>query len=271
MEFRDVIALDNMVAFLNDCKEMGVKAITWTGGGDPLVYPHIYEACSILHDSPIKMGMLTNGQNLKGKVAQLLSESASWLRISIDGYDDESYAKYRSIPIGRFSKLMKNMEKFISLDGGCTVGVIMNVDQNNASEIFDTARRIKAIGVKSFKIAPITLSSDYGRNEDMIQNLKDSVKEQHRKCIEELASESFEIVEVVSNMTDYFFPKASWCPITQIAPILGADMKLYDCCNRMYNPMAVLADLSEIRMKDFWHQNKSIFFRTSPKSHCLHH
>ena len=41
---------------------MGVKAINWTGGGEPTLNPHLGDAISLVGEkSKIKMGMFTNG------------------------------------------------------------------------------------------------------------------------------------------------------------------------------------------------------------------
>ena len=41
MRVADEIPLDKMNEIINDCAEMGVKAITFSGGGEPLLYKGI--------------------------------------------------------------------------------------------------------------------------------------------------------------------------------------------------------------------------------------
>ena len=41
---QDQIPWEKMQEIISDITEMGVKAVTFSGGGEPLVYPHIVEA-----------------------------------------------------------------------------------------------------------------------------------------------------------------------------------------------------------------------------------
>ena len=72
---------EKAMEILDDFKEMGVKAVTYSGGGEPLVYPHIIEMMKKTLDYGIDLSMITNGQNLNGEKAELLAK-AKWIRIS---------------------------------------------------------------------------------------------------------------------------------------------------------------------------------------------
>ena len=49
----------------------GVKAVTFSGGGEPLVYPYITETMEKVLDAGIDLSIITNGSMLKGRNAQL--------------------------------------------------------------------------------------------------------------------------------------------------------------------------------------------------------
>ena len=107
-----MIIKEKMMEIIDDIIEMGVKAVTFSGGGDPFYYPHLVEAVRKLVQSPVKFASLHNGSRLQGELAELFAFYATWLRISIDGWDDKSYAEYRGVPMGEFSKVMSNLNNF---------------------------------------------------------------------------------------------------------------------------------------------------------------
>ena len=44
MEMKDVIPRDKMMEIIDDLGEMGIKAVTFSGGGEPTIYPHLEES-----------------------------------------------------------------------------------------------------------------------------------------------------------------------------------------------------------------------------------
>ena len=62
-----------MLEIIDDCIDMGVKAITFSGGGETLIYPYIVDVLKKLQDSPIKFATLTNGAILKGKGTEIFA------------------------------------------------------------------------------------------------------------------------------------------------------------------------------------------------------
>src|SRR3970040_1990843 len=50
----------------------------------------IVETVKKLSQTPVKFASLTHGARLQGEVAEIFAHYGTWLRISIDGWDDES-------------------------------------------------------------------------------------------------------------------------------------------------------------------------------------
>jgi len=88
----DEIPWPKMQELVCDFKQMGVKAITFSGGGEPLYYPYIAETIERLIKADIKVAVITNGSLLNGKVAKILSRGASWVRVSMDAAYASGYA-----------------------------------------------------------------------------------------------------------------------------------------------------------------------------------
>src|SRR5271169_2265587 len=131
MNVSDYIPKEKMMEIMDDIEEMGVKAITFSGGGDPFCYPYLLDTAKRLSKTNIKFASLTNGSRLQEEIAEIFAHRATWLRISIDGWDDESYSSYRSVPYGEFSRVMKNMEDFKKIGGACYLGVSLIIDRRN--------------------------------------------------------------------------------------------------------------------------------------------
>jgi len=64
-----------LLNFLKDCTDLGVKAITWTGGGEPTLHP---DFSKIIKNQTMDQGLLTNALNIPTYNPSILS----WIRVS---------------------------------------------------------------------------------------------------------------------------------------------------------------------------------------------
>ena len=272
MRRADFIPKDKMMEVIDDLVDMGVQAVTFSGGGEPLCYPYILEAVRKLSKSSIRVASLTNGSRLTGEVAEFLAYHAVWVRISIDGWDDESYSGYRRVPGGEFSRLINNIETFKAMGGGCYLGISLIVDRFNARHVFELTGRMKNAGADSVKISPCIVSNDGDENNSYHAPIFEVVKEQVRLCLEELADEHFEIYDSYHEMDNKFHKDYQWCPYLQILPVIGADLNIYPCQDKAYNlKEGLLGSIRERRFREFWFQDKKTFFKINPSLQCMHH
>src|SRR3989338_3799807 len=272
MNKRDFIPKEKMAEILDDLVEMGVKAVTFSGGGDPLYYPYLLDAVKKLAQTPIKFASLTNGARLQGEVAEIFAHRGTWLRISIDGWDDESYSFYRGVSKGEFTKVMKNMENFKRLGGPCYLGVSFIIDKHNAGHVYTFIKKLKDTGVNSVKVSPCIVSNDGAENNAYHRPFFDLVKEKAKKAIEDFADNTFEIFDAYHELDVKFKKDYTWCPYLQILPIIGADLNIYPCQDKAYNlDEALIGSIKDQRFKDFWFTDKNKFFKVNPAKVCNHH
>jgi len=272
MIIRDHISKEKMFEIIDDIVEMGVKSITFSGGGEPFCYPHLLEAVKRLSESSVKFAALTNGSKLHGEVAEFFAHHAVWLRISMDGWGDESYSAYRNIPHGEFRKVIDNIRNFKKYNGRCYLGVCIIVDKRNASHIHELICKLKNNGVDSVKVAPCIVSNSGSENNEYHKSIFGQVKEQIAKVSEEFKDEDFEIFDSYHQQLETFRKEYSWCPYLQVLPVIGADLNIYPCQDKAYNlDEGLIGSIKDKRFKDFWFSDKNKFFTIDPSRVCNHH
>jgi len=272
MVMRDSIPRERMMELVNDFATMGVKAVTFSGGGEPFLYPHLTEACEGLIKHGIKFASLTNGSMVRGKIAEIFAHHATWLRVSIDGYDAESYAKYRNVSLNEFDKVMGNMKNFQALGGSCYLGASFNIDRSNCTRVFEMASRLKDIGVRSIKLSPCIMGNSAQQNNDYHQPFYESTKDLCRKTVFELNDANFEVHDCYHLLDTTFHKDYHWCPFIQIVPVIGADLNVYSCRDKAYNlESGYIGSLKNQSFRDYWFSNKNQFFTIDPSRDCNHH
>jgi MoaA/NifB/PqqE/SkfB family radical SAM enzyme len=272
MKIKDYIPEHKMMEIIDDFEHLGVKAVTFSGGGDPFCYPYIIKAVRKLHKAGIKFACLTNGSRLQGEVAEVFAKKATWIRISIDGWDNESYSEYRGVAPEEFNRVIRNLENFSKLRPKCYLGVCIIADQKNAAKLYGLISTLKDSGVRSVKIAPCIVSNDGKENNMYHEPIFSLVKKQVNTAIENLSDRTFEIFDSYHTQLNTFQKNYKWCPYLQILPVIGADSNVYSCHDKAYNlDNGMLGSLKGQRFKDLWFSNKRIFFSIDPSMHCNHH
>ncbi|MFH1326496.1 MAG: radical SAM protein [archaeon] len=267
----DQIPYEKMMEILDDFNSMGIKAITFSGGGEPLVYPHIVEVLKKTIEYGIDLSIITNGQNLSGEKAELLKD-AKWVRISADYCDAKTFANIRKIPEEKFYEVKNNIQNFAKIKSpDCVLGVNLVISEINQDRIYDGIKFFKELGVDHVKVAPVWMKGF----EDYHNLFKEKVIKQIKKAKQDLISDSFAIHD---NYESYFEVEGttkrtySKCYVMQTIPVIGADQGVYFCHNKAYSKDGKLGSIKDQSFKRLWFsdESKKIFCSFNPKESCNH-
>lgn len=266
---KDFIPLEKMLEILEDIKDMGVQAITFSGGGEPFTYRYFSQTIKKLIEYDIPFASLTNGSRLSGEIAELFAHHATWLRVSIDGWNDESYARARDVKVGEFSKIIDNMKNFSALGGRCALGVSFIVDNQNYTHTYEFVKLIKDTGASSIKISPCVVSNHAQENDNYHQPLFSEMQEQIKRARADFEDSNFELYDSYHLFGEEIDKKYRWCPFQQILPVIGADLNIYPCQDKAYNlDNGLVGTIKDKRFKDFWFNDKEKFFKINPSCDC---
>ncbi len=271
MNLNDSIPREKMMELLDDCISMGVKAITFSGGGEPFCYKYMKDSVEKLAQSPIKFAALTNGSLLSGEIAELFSHNGTWIRISMDGWDDRSYVEYRGCRFGEFSNIISNMEQFKKIGGPCYLGVNIVVDQKNCDYLYGLISHLKDIGVDSVKTSPCIVSNSGIKNNQYHSGIYSKVKEIIQKAKADFEKPGFELFDSYHGQLETFEKQYDWCPYIQLVPVIGADLNLYSCHDKAYSRSGIIDNLNDKSLQDAWFSDQKKFFRIKPCRDCNHH
>lgn len=268
---QDQIPWDKMQEIIDDIGDMGVKAVTFSGGGEPLVYPYIVQAMKGVLDKNIDLSIITNGQLLKDEKAEILTR-AKWVRVSFDSANAETYARTRSIPEKAFDETCGNIEHFAKIKGeDCELGINFVINHENADQVLEMAKLTKQLGVNHIKFAARVTKDLF----EYHAPFKESVIEQLHKA-EELNGDGFRVINKYEGDFDsalVFSRKYEKCYINRIFCVIAADSRVYFCHDKAYVASGVVGDLSNQSFKDLWFSPEVIkrYRDFDPCKECNHH
>ena len=271
----DEIPKGKMLEIIQDMSDMGVKAVTFSGGGEPLLYPYIEETMDRVLKAGIDLSIITNGSLLSGERARLLA-NAKWIRISVESVNDNAYCEVRGIKKGAFNQLCENIRNFAKIKkDSCELGINVVVGKDNYKEIREMACLMRELGVNHVKFAPLITNdtSEYHRD------IKEEIIDVLEKLQKELMTDRFKIIDLYTGdfaNSVIFERQYSKCPIKELVCVIGANAKVYYCHDKAYLSNGAVCDLSEQSLKDAWYSDavtklfKNFDARKCCKQHCVY-
>lgn len=267
----DEIPRAKMLEILRDIKNMGVKAVTFSGGGEPLVHPNIAEILQKTLDSKIRLSMITNGLALKGKPAEILRK-ADWVRISLDYHNATLFNIIRNRPKGCFYETIENLKRFAKTKNkDCDLGVNCVVHHLNYKHLYQIAKLCKKIGVDNLRFAPVW-------KKNFLEYHK-IFKDEAIKQIERAKKLQDESISIGSTYERYFEGNTggekrgySRCFYMEMVPVIAADQNVYTCHNNAYEPGGKIGSIKNQSFKKLWFSPKTarFFKRFNPGKVCTH-
>ncbi|MBD5448786.1 MAG: radical SAM protein [Lachnospiraceae bacterium] len=269
---QDYIPWEKMQEIISDMADMGVKAVTFSGGGEPLVYPYIVETMQSILDAGIDLSIITNGQLLKGERADILSR-AKWVRISFDSACEETYAKVRQVSLTAFDEVCDNICRFSEIkQNDCELGINFVINHENANQVYDMAKMVKKMGVNHIKYTARVTKDLFAYHE----TFKDDVIKQIHRAKEELEEDGFRIINKYEEDFDsaLIFQRCyEHCYINRIFTVIAADSKVYFCHDKAYVKDGIVGDLREQSLKKLWFSEETVkrYREFDPREECNHH
>ncbi len=163
---------------------IGVRAVEFCGGGEPLLHPNFNQAVRKLHDRGISLGILTNGTVIPDERAQLLTRYCSYIRVSVESGSERVFNRVkrpRSKAAG-FERVLANIRRLLfhrhAQKSRCQISYKYTIDKNNADDIEKAIQLAKEIEVdsiqfKAIRNVPSELTIDEKREiNDEIQRLR---------------------------------------------------------------------------------------------------
>jgi MoaA/NifB/PqqE/SkfB family radical SAM enzyme len=209
---------DLLIKLVSDLKSLGTKTITFTGGGEPLLYSWFPEAVELVKKHDMGLGLITNGV-LLNRWNYLIKEF-TFIRVSLDASTKQTYEEVK----GRdyFIRVIDNVA--YAVGKGPTVGLSFVVCNGNKSEIPTVKLLGKELNVDYVQIKP--LSGTY---------------------LEDITGDSITIY-TQRHQVESELP----CHIAGLVGIVGANGDVFYCCQKRGLEEGLLGNLGEDDFPVIW-------------------
>jgi MoaA/NifB/PqqE/SkfB family radical SAM enzyme len=260
-----MIPVEKVYEILEDCADMGVKAMQFTGGGEPTVHPHHDEIFARTVELGMDLALVTNGARMTDKAIAALVKGGKWVRVSIDAGDPNTYKEVREVSDKMFDRVWRNIAKLAAARNAAEetdllIGLGFVVTPDNWKEVYSFVERAVESGADNVRISAM-FSNEEGTHDPYAEECSKLLREVHKDF-----GKKIKVFDMFSDRLDDLAEKSpdySHCPYMKLNVYIGGDQNIYSCCNNAYNLIGLMGTIKDKTFKEFWFSEENIKKYTS--------
>lgn len=263
---------ERLLRLIDELAALGARAISFTGAGDPLVYPYMAEVLRRIREAGIKTGVTSNlAMPLKDETIQELAQ-CSWVRWSMNGGTEDVYMRVHR-PRGNragesFFASQANVKRILqAMRDRSRLNASFVVHESNATNTAPAVALAASLGVSSIAFRPDT---PFDREATPLsysgQTLHDILRAK-----QEYESATFQVhvnedrLEDVRKLGD---PELV-CFYSNHSTYIAANGDVYPCCYTRYDKRYVMGNILDRDFSEFWNDpRRREFYRALSYDAC---
>lgn len=136
------------------CAEAGVKALVFTGGGEPLLNAAAAEAMVLARALGLDVGLFTNAVLVSDANAAALAGACSWIRVHLDAVTPELYQRRHGLPPAALERVRQGLRRLTAAATAADVGIGAVVNRETVGELEGLVRTARQTGCQFFQAKP---------------------------------------------------------------------------------------------------------------------
>lgn len=236
---------------IEDLRELEVRGIDISGGGEPLMHPALPRFIEEFHSNGFDVGLVTNGSRLNhtgrnssaAKIRNAILKNCTWCRISVDAGSQVVYEKmHGKTPAVNFAVLLESIKilcsEKVKSGSNTTIGVSFLLTPDNYLDLIKSVCLFREVpGLDYFQIKPIVIPPcDRINHPNMIfwdRRLFDAlitVKAYEKKSFR-IYTLGFKFIDMLLNEAEGLPFKKCWAH--PFYPTICADGTVVVCCHML--------------------------------------
>lgn len=149
----DLADTDLVIRALEQARAAGVQGIVWSGGGEPTLHPDFDRITESASELGFDQGMYTHGGHIHEWRGFQLARRFTWVVVSLDRADAESYRAYKGGGMRGFERACQGIKNLVG--GPCTVGVSLLLDADTWRDMPQAISLTHALGADYVTFRPM--------------------------------------------------------------------------------------------------------------------
>jgi radical SAM protein with 4Fe4S-binding SPASM domain len=260
----ETIPLTVLKAALNDLALLGVRSIVISGGGEPLVYPHLDEVIDEAASLDLRIGVVTNFIAANDRIITSIANHVDWIRISINAASPAVYDVVQGVQSDVWPKLLQKIDRLAQektrKGSKLTIGAGFIVQKGNYRDVGDFLDLCQQLALDYAIYRPVQKSSptaslaadSLGLTATQLHELDLIVNRRLPKLDsgETIPNNLEKILDLFLQLeAAKHYPR---CLSTYVESAIGADGHVYPCCQHVGNSILACGDLQKKSFPEIW-------------------
>ena len=244
------LELETIKRTIVEASKLGVKGISFSGGGEPLAHPEFFNILKFSNENKIDCGLITNG-SLIFKNVDVLAKNLQWVRISMAGGDKESYEAVQGLD--HFDRVLTNIALLRATSKSLNIGIRILVTPKNLNSLIYFSDLIDEMEIDYLQLVPDQYTDDGGSfwNASETQEVFDKVGLVLKKNKTRLLTTTF-----LETQTDLEYPSTCYAHFFQT--VITAEGNLIFCKNSRGVDKWILGNINNNTLTEIWNDPKTL-------------
>ena len=245
-----------LIEAVGEAHQIGLKAVTIVGDGEPTMHPRFVEMLDALGKLGIDIGIFTNMSTHKPETLEALIKHCFFLRCSIDAARPEVHAQMHGTD--DFDRVIANLRTVVARRGAArtpVIGVQYVVNHHNVTDLPYAAEFYRDIGTDYLTIKPAyknELNPAHEENEvkpaDALRYMQQAKRfESDRFKVYAKVPQFLETLQFKTNDARYY----KKCLATPLSPYLDEDGKV-EMCGNLKGRGFTMGNIHTSSFQDIW-------------------
>jgi GTP 3',8-cyclase len=267
------LPIDLAKEIISQAAQLGVRALTYTGGGEPLLHHGLGELLRHGQSLGSQNGLITNGLAFTTQKAKEVLHLLNWVRFSIDAGSARVYKNSHGQGANKFSLVWNNLRDAVSVRN--KLGTATNIslsylvfeadppDFRLAADLA-MAAKVDLLLFKPGRLLDRSLPAGTGFAIAKLAKAWQALRELKM-------SHPFADHIAITRFDGLLGASSSQCHGQQWTTSVGSDGKLYVCCEHKYDPRFLLGDLKTSPLKEIWESaaRRLALEKLDPRAACF--
>lgn len=240
--------IERLLTLIDELADIGTKAISFTGAGDPLMHPDIYEVFKRVVKNGMEYAVTSNlNMGISSENIDILNK-ASWIRCSMNASRNPTYKRIHKAK----SSINTTIENIKSITSPVNISFV--ITEGNKTEIEEVAGLSKYIGAKSISFRPDTIlirNDEHKSYDDYIITKLEKAKRYE--------DETFKVYQNMDRL-DERKPIVDdlLCYYSNHSIYIAVNGDVYPCCMTRCDKKFVIGNISDTDFVDFWYSKDRV-------------
>jgi wyosine [tRNA(Phe)-imidazoG37] synthetase (radical SAM superfamily) len=274
------LELESIRQILDEAAGLGIRGLTITGGGEPLMHPRILDVLRLVRRYRFSAGIITNAGRVTAEIADELVASCQWIRVSLDAATETSFQRVRghrgmAHRLERISLLVDAKRRNVRND--CEIGTSFLTCSDTADEIVDAAHLSRALGFDYIQFKPMVRWLGINKHRSPLMNQDGVISA--LETASKLQDETFRVLvtshryeaELSGARRSYSAFHCAWF-IVAVGPNTSGERvrpTLYLDCSTKYVPQWTIGEFDSLEKILRTDRRRQIIASASSDSYCI--